>query len=216
MWQTRTDALRYLEDRHPSRLVVVNRAFELLDRCIETYEASADESVYAKACGLSTLKAKNLALGAFSLILDGLGQEAGALLRPMIEYAELLTYLKAHPDQAQRAVDNQLPKAGDRARAINGIYQPLRKHLNEHASHSSFSEHALSHLLDEKLRFRKTQVAVPHVLDRNVRDMVVQLMLLVDEAVICLEHLAPKELESLALDAERLKERLLSVFELEG
>lgn len=67
---------------------------------------------YARVCGLTLLKAKHLALGAYSLILDGLGQEAGALLRPFIEYTELLTYFRKFPSKVDAAIKGKLPSAG--------------------------------------------------------------------------------------------------------
>ena len=92
LWCSRSDALAYLGDKHPSRLAVVERTFELLDDTIDAFETASPRSAYPRICGVTLLKAKNLALGAYSLVLDGLGQEAGALMRPMIEYVELLTY----------------------------------------------------------------------------------------------------------------------------
>ena len=119
------------------------------------------------------MKAKNLAQGSLSLVLDGLGQEAGALLRPMIEYTELLTYLRTFPEKADKVAENTLPSAGQRAKAIGGIYKEFREHLNEHAAHSSCSHFALSHLLTPEFSFRKLQEFVPHVLDANFRDFTV-------------------------------------------
>ena len=108
---------------------------------MEEYELHSTNSTYARICGLTLLKGKNLALGSLSLILDGLGQESGSLLRPMIEYAELLTYLYKSPKEAERAAENDLPKAGKRAKAIGSIYQNLREHLNEllHIAHTATS-----------------------------------------------------------------------------
>jgi hypothetical protein len=55
---------------------------------------------------VTLVKAKNLALGSYSLVLDGLGQEAGALMRPMIEYAELLAYFRLHPEMVKLSATN--------------------------------------------------------------------------------------------------------------
>lgn len=213
-WQARSESWSYLNQRYPSRVSVVSAAFELIDRCVDEYEAQAPESTYARICGLTLLKAKNLALGSLSLVMDGLGQEAGALLRPMIEYAELLTYLHKFPADAEKAALNELPKAGQRAKAIGGIYQCLRDHLNQHASHSSYSHYSLSHLLTPELNFRKEQQFVAHVLERNLRDFTVQLMLLLQQGVIALEYISTSKLEELALSADRLKNRTFDVFQL--
>lgn len=215
LWKTRTDALSYLETHCPLRLAVLREVFEIIDRSIDTYESMSDSNSYARICGLTLLKGKHLAVGAYSLILDGLAQEAGALLRPFIEYTELLTYFRKFPEMVDRAVDNDLPKSGERAKAINGIYRDFRKHLNAHASHSSYSHYSLSHLLEPgTLRFKKQQCAVPNVLDRNLRDFVIQLYLLLHEGVIGLEKLNVSEYEPLAANTDQLKEQLLKVFEL--
>ena len=133
-------------------------------------------------------KSFNLALGAYGLILDGLGQEAGALIRPFIEYHELLAYFRLDPSRVQQAINNKLPSAGKRAQLIAGSFQEFREHLTGHASHSSFSEHSLSHLLDMKeMKIRKEQPMLPVVLFRNMGDFFVQLILLAYEAVNCLQ-----------------------------
>ncbi|MEW6678890.1 MAG: hypothetical protein AB1421_13295 [Pseudomonadota bacterium] len=198
-------------------MAVLLAAIELLDRCIDEYESRAKSDTYARVCGLTLLKAKNLAIGSFSLLLDGLGQEAGALLRPMIEYTELLTYFRLFPEMAEKAAENELPKAGERAKAIKGIYHGLRQHLNEHASHSSYSHYSLSHLLKSDLSFRKMQQFAPQVLDKNVRDLAIQVWLMLYEAALTLERVLPTEaMVALATEADKLKERLTNAFELEA
>lgn len=98
-------------------------------------------------------------------------QEAGALMRPFITYTELLTYFKRLPEKVEAAVNDALPSAGARAKAIDGMYKGAREHLNNHASHSSYSHHSLSHLLEPgTMRLKKLQRTVPAVLERNVRD----------------------------------------------
>ena len=216
MWQARTEALDYLTQKQPSQLAVVERTFELFDACVDAYETAPSIELYPRVCAVTLVKAKNLAHGAFSLILDGLGQEAGALMRPMIEYAELLTYFRIRPEMTERAVAGNLPKAGERAKAIGSIYKTFREHLNQEASHSSFSEHSISHVIDvSTLRLRKSQLMVPEVVDRNVRDLVVQLHLLLREAILSLEPAKSPEFNNLAERYERLKVRMFHVFNLD-
>jgi len=214
IWQTRSASWSYLNDQYPLRVAVVINTYDLIDRCVDEYEAFAKASTYARICGLALLKGKNLSQGALSLILDGLGQEAGALLRPMIEYSELLTYLRKFPDEAEKAAENNLPKAGLRAKAVNGIFHGLREHLNEHASHSSFSHYSLSHLLTPELTFRKIQQFVPKVLEKNFRDFTVQLQLMLQEGVLALEPLRSTRLYELAHAADSLKATCLDAFDL--
>lgn len=215
LWTTRSESIAYMCRTHPSRLDVMDRSFDLLDRIVDAFEAVSQESAYARVCGLTLLKAKNLAFGSYSLILDGLGQETGALMRPMIEYLELLTYFRMFPESVEKATTNTLPSAGKRAEAINGIYKEFREHLNEHASHSSFSQHALSHLQEpSNFKFKKLQKMVPHVLEKNVLDLAIQLFLLILEAARALEPTTSVEYLSIAEKVDKLKSRLLNVFDL--
>ena len=214
LWQTRSLSWSYLNDKHPSRVSVVLNAFTLIDRCVDEFELLSSGSTLARMCGFTLLKGKNLAQGSLSLVLDGLGQESGALLRPMVEYVELLAYFRKYPEQADRATKNALPKAGQRAKAIDSIYQDLRKHLNEHASHSSYSNFALSHLVtpEQELNFRKIQVFIPQVLEVNFRDFAIQLMFLLQQGVLALEPVRSPCLNEMAEAADRLKARMFDVF----
>ena len=216
LWDTRTEAILYLKKDCPAKLSVLLDLFGAIDILIDCYEQNSAENTYARICGLTLLKAKNLGVGSFSLILDGLGQEAGALLRPFIEYTELLTYFRHFPDRAEDAINDKLPSAGVRAKAVNGIYKEFREHLNLHASHSSYSNYALSHLLEPNdFRFKKYQLNVPAVLDRNLRDISVQILLLLFEATRALERLNLKEFDELASRADKLNEKLFQEFELD-
>lgn len=193
--------------------------FQAIDRCIDAYEARSGSDTYARICGLTLLKAKYLAVGSYSLVLDGLAQEAGALIRPFIEYTELLTYFRTFPELVQRATENDLPKAGVRAKAIKGIYKEFREHLSTHASHSSYSNYSLSHLLEPAapgtFSFKKLQRTIPAVLNRNLQDLAIQLYLLLREAVLGL-RIGIDEIEELAGEADTLKERLIKEFALES
>ena len=219
LWTTRGESIAYMYRTHPSRLDVMNRSFDLLDQIVDAFETVSQESAYARVCGLTLLKAKNLAFGSYSLILDGLGQETGALMRPMIEYLELLTYFRMFPESVEKATTNTLPSAGKRAEAINGIYKEFREHLNTHASHSSFSDHSLLHLLEPDLscfNFKKQQNMAPHVLDTNVRDLAAQLQMLLLQAARALEPTNAEHFFSIAGGVDKLKARMLDVFDLKN
>ncbi len=212
IWDAREQSWNHLTAHHPSRVAVLLQTFELIDQCVAEYEAESNNSTYARVCGLTLLKGKNLAQGSLSLVLDGLGQESGALLRPLIEYAELLTYLNQNPEQAENAAVNDLPKAGVRAKAISGTSQGLREHLNEHASHSSYSHYSLSHLLTPELSFRKLQGFVPHVLETNFTNLSLHVEWLLAEAFFAMQHLDTEALPQLALAIQGHRARMLSAF----
>lgn len=169
LWETREQSIAFLKKCHPSRIDVLEKTFALIDELAEAYETSPDMTPYGRVCAVALLKAKNFAVGSYGMILDGHGQEAGALLRPMIEYVEIITYLRLFPEQVANAVEDKLPKAGIRANAIDSIYKRLREYLNQHASHSTFSEYSIRHVVDlEKLRLRKQQQLATHVLLTNL------------------------------------------------
>lgn len=210
LWESRAKALSHLDATRSPWFATLRLLFEAIDDCVDAYQAYAQNSTYARICGLTLLKAKNLAAGALSLILDGLGQEAGALMRPFIEYLELLTFFNKFPAMVEQAPEGKLPSAGERAKAIEGMYQEFREHLNLHASHSSYSVHALSHLIDDPstMRFRKVQSMVPHVLERNLQNLTIQLWMLLHEGVCSLERVPGDQFQRMAQITESLHEEL--------
>jgi len=211
LWKARTEALTFLHRERPAQIEAVEQLFGLADACIDAYEAQADD-LYSKVCGLTTLKAKNLAVGMYSLTLGGLAQEAGSLARPFIEYAELLTYFRMVPEAVTDALAGELPNAGTRAKRIGGIYLQFREHLNEHASHSSYSSHSLAHLTDPTTkRIRKLQAMHPAVLERNVGDFAVLFVLMLQQSVLGLERSGDQSrVVYLAKICDELRERILA------
>jgi hypothetical protein len=213
LWKARTEALTFLRRERPAQIEVIEGLFGLADDCVDAYESQTDD-LYSTVCGLTALKGKNLALGMYSLTLDGLGQEAGALARPFIEYAELLTYFRMVPEAVDDALAGELPSAGMRAKKIEGIYERFRKHLNEHASHGSYSSHSLAHLRDPATkRLRKLQAMHPDVLQRNVGDFAIQFVMMLQEAVLGLERSPDRsQLISLATRCDELRGKILASF----
>jgi hypothetical protein len=215
LWQTREESLKHLKARYPSRLDVIDQTFALIDDLVDAYESAPEEGFYARLCAVAVLKAKNYAVGSFSMILDGHGQEAGALLRPMIEYAEIITYFRLFPEKVDLALDDKLPKVGERAKAIDSVYHDLRKYLNENASHSAFSEAAIKNVFDfQELTFRKRQQLAPYALLTNLTTLIVQILVLLTEAVLSLERTQSERFMELAERFERLKARMFDVYNL--
>lgn len=216
LWRTRHHSEEMLEKDFKAQARVIEKAFDIVDECIDLFDQRAADDDYHRVCGLVLAKARNYALGVYSLILDGLGQEAGALLRLLIECHELLTYFRLDPNRISKAINNNLPKAGKRAQSINGHFKELRDHLNENASHSSFSYHALNHLLDKpEMRIRKEQPMLPVVLFRNTRNFFLQFLLMSIEATECLQaaEMRSADKQAAAIDALRLE--AISVFKLD-
>lgn len=214
LWDTREKSLQYLQQWHPSRVAVLEQAMLLCDDIVEAFETAPEESYYPRVCAIALLKAKSYTLSAYSVILDGHGHEAGALLRPMIEYAELVTYLRHFPQKADLALENKLPSAGSRAKALGtSIYEDLRKYLNEHAAHSTFSNHSIQHLFDfETLKLRKDRNFAATVLLTNLDALIQQVLVMLQEAVLALEVTEAKDLIPIAHRFERLKSRTFDVY----
>jgi hypothetical protein len=118
------------------------------------------------------------------------------------------------PDAVNDALAGELPSAGKRAKKIEGIHQPFREHLNEHASHGSYSSHSLAHLRDPTTRnLRKLQVMHPAVLERNVGDFAVQFVFMLQESVLGLQQSPDQSrLSSLASRCDELRQRILAWF----
>jgi len=216
LWKTRADSLAHLQALSGNRLGVAEEVLVTIDMVIDAFEESAAADEYHRVCGITLLKAKQLGFGAYSLLLDGLGQEAGALLRPFIEYKELLTFFTKFPDKVQHALDQKLPSAGKRAAQIDGDYRGLREFLNTTAAHSSYSDEALRHLIEPGgFRFKKYQVLIPKVLEENFRMLVVMLYLLLIEGTRALDQREKEVVTKLAPRIDGLKAKIISAFELE-
>ena len=137
---------------------------------------------------MTVVKGRRLAICCRTLILEMHGQEAGAVLRPLIECIELAAYLRDDPSRVQMALEDKLPTAGKRARIIEGEFQGLRNHLNEYASHASLRGDSIAHLLDfEKMQLVIEQPFDSKVLRRNLQTLVAISALLACEAARCVE-----------------------------
>ena len=62
LWKARTEALTFLHQERPEQIEVIEGLFAFADDCVDSYEAQADDDLYSTLCGLTTVKAKNLAL----------------------------------------------------------------------------------------------------------------------------------------------------------
>jgi len=60
LWKARTQALTFLGRERSAQFEVIGKLFMLADDCIDAYELQEDD-LYSVMCGLTTLKAKNLA-----------------------------------------------------------------------------------------------------------------------------------------------------------
>ena len=153
LWSTRIETQNWLNGRFKKESDFVAEGFLLMDECIECFsrqKASLPEfdGLFAKICGQTTVKARNYILGCYSLTIDALSQESGALLRPYLETYELLMYFRLEPKRVIEARDQKLPSAGKIAQKIDGQFHELRKFLSDNSSHFGFTDDSLRHLID--------------------------------------------------------------------
>jgi hypothetical protein len=130
MWSTRERSLQALKTELAAQERALASSFGVLDECLGRFSARMGSSEFHRACGLVAAKARHLVHAQYSLALEGLAQEAGALLRPLIECFELLTYFEEAPARVREAVEGRLPSAGKIAKAIAGSFRlPDRRWL---------------------------------------------------------------------------------------
>ena len=175
LWQARQKSLEWLANELVEQKALIDKGFELLDKCIailnQHNKTSDDEfnGKFSRVINITLAKTRNLLLGSYGMLLDAVAQEAGSLLRPIIEAYELLIYFRLEPSRVDQAIDGKLPSAGQRAKKIEGEFKDLREHLNAHASHVSFDYESSKHLFDfQKSEIKAIQVQTVDVLERNV------------------------------------------------
>lgn len=189
MWNTRTRAISALETELHEEATIIYQAFSLFDKMIAIFNSSTQDVTFCNVTGLTLLKARTLAQGSFSMLLDGLAQEAGALLRPLVECLELLTYFYNEPQRVNEALEEKLPSAGEIGKRIQGKFQNLRNYLNEHASHFSFAFESMSHLIDFNTgNWKVIQPYNKKVLKTNMTTLFAVLVLLLYQAANCLAY----------------------------
>ncbi len=155
IWGTRNQSNNWLQKELFEEKEALEIGFSLLDNCVSILESIGmreGDNLQKKLYSIGSLtlaKSTHFLLGCFSLTLDGLSQESGALFRPLIETYELLVYLRLDPSRVEEVTNDKLPSAGICfAQLISGKFYDLRKHLNEHASHFKYKYSSVSHLVD--------------------------------------------------------------------
>ncbi len=102
LWKTREEALAALEGPLRQEAAMLQDAFALMDECIA--HLITRDTTFTRVCAITMIKARNLELGCYSLALDGLAQEGGALFRLVVETLELLTYFWKDPARVEEAI----------------------------------------------------------------------------------------------------------------
>jgi hypothetical protein len=210
LWTCREESYAALRATLGPLASLLDSAFARVDEAVDYFQEFllTTPAPDGRVCAVTVIKGRNLALGCYGLALDGLAQESGALLRPLLETIELLTYLRSVPGAVDNALVGKLPKAGKRAAEIGSPFQELREHLNVHASHLGFGADSKRHLLDIPAgRFRAVQPFNQAVLEQNMAMLFVFTASLAREAALCFQWcgvgVVPTSAESLVNKALR-------------
>ena len=135
LWVARRDAEQALSSYMAAESKLLDRAFQQAEYLAQRLDGFEPATPFSRVTALVTAKARNLAQACYSLALDGLAQESGAVARVWLESIELLTYLRLAPEKAEAALDGKLPTAGERAKKIGSAVGNVRKFWSETASH---------------------------------------------------------------------------------
>ena len=199
LWITREESLNALKSKLLVEARYIEKGFTTIDTLLRIFEDNKND-IFCMVCSFALLKGKNLCISIYSLSLDGLAQESGALLRPAIECFEKLDYFSADTKRIQEALENKLPSAGNISKKINGKFESLRKHLNLVASHFSFDPIACKHLINWKNgSLRYYQKYNKTVLRQNLWTLFSIMVFTINSAVRCLRF---KELLDIELGKE--------------
>lgn len=211
VWDTRHAAELDLQNSLAAEAECLQDLLDSIELCAS--RCSRVDSPFGRVVGLIVTKGRNMAVACYSLSMDGLAQESGALLRPLIEAIELLKYLRSDPSRIDEAIDGRLPPAGKIAKRIGGEFQELRDHLNRNASHMSVSYDALRHLLDFQSG-AVLRVVQPHrvaVLRRNLQTLLAFTIFLAVESLLCLSVAEGADDRALAKQIESQRQRAISI-----
>jgi len=212
LWETRRSAEQALSQSLRPYSDLLSEAFASVNVCVGRLERV--DAPFGRVCALVLIKARNLALACYSLSLDALAQEAGAVFRPLIESLELLEYLRQDPQRVTETLEDRLPKAGVIAQRIQGKFKRLRDYLNAHASHLSVSPEAMGHLVDLTVgQLRTIQPYSEPVLRGNLRTLLAVVVWLAIEAANCVSVAKSRVDDAFADSVDDLKRRAFELFE---
>jgi hypothetical protein len=213
LWAVRAAAERYLETEMPSERQLLDRAFQQAEYLAERLAGMEPGTPFSRMTGLVAAKARRLAHACYSLALDALAQESGAVARVWLESIELLTYLRLAPERAEGILNGKLPSAGERAKKINSQASALRKMWNETASHIGFDWNTWRHFFNHGTgQIRARQGFNSPVLRTNLGLVFALMTWTIRETALCLNTAQGFLDEGVARQIDSLKNEGFDVF----
>ena len=192
IWSAREKSLHWLNNELKPESRILQEGFDYLGNLVELYEKTGNnegEGETRQFCIIGSItlaKLSHLFLGCYSLALEGLPQESGALLRPLIETYELLVYFRQDKSRINQIIEGKLPSAGIIGKKISGDYQDLRECLNDSASHFSYKIDSVRHLSGKNAKIQSIPNHSLKVLRTNMQLLNVFQTIILFEAVNCL------------------------------
>jgi hypothetical protein len=195
----------------------LQEGFDYLEMFVELFQRISDDEgecqigQFCRICIVTLAKFSHLLLGIYSLMLDALAQESGALLRPVIETYELLVYLRLDISRINEVLEDKLPSAGTIGKKISGDYQNLRDYLNDNASHFSYKIESVRHLFGQNSKITPTPLHSLKVLRTNLSLLNSFQVFMLIEAVNCL-YAVEFDANSIADEIEKWRDKSVKTF----
>lgn len=214
IWSVREKSLIWLNNDLQQEARVIQEGFDYIDKIVDILqnisiqERDSQKGVFCRICMLTLSKFNRLLLGSYSLMLDAIAQEAGALLRPIIETYELLVYFRQDISRIDEVLNDKLPSAGIIGERISGDFKKLRGYLNDNASHFSFKPESLRHLFDHKAQVQPSPSHSLSVFLKNITIINAFQIFMLVEAINCLYTI---DYDVTLLDNEISKWRIKSI-----
>ena len=220
IWSTREQSLAWLGNELLQESKVVQEGFDHLGMFVELFQHIGDKEgesqvgQFCRICIVTLAKFNRLILGCYSLMLDALAQESGALLRPLIETYELLVYFRQDISRINELLEDRLPSAGVIGKRITGDYQNLREHLNDNASHFSYKIGSVQPLFSEDAKIKLMPTPNLEVLRINLQLLNTFQVFVLIESVNCLFAIG-YDANSRADEIEKWRDNCVKMFMLE-
>ncbi|MHB8089392.1 MAG: hypothetical protein ACYDH2_14210 [Anaerolineaceae bacterium] len=213
IWFAREEAIRWLGNELKAQSDVIEKGFDYIGHLVTLYETIGNQESetwigqYCRVLSITLAKSLHILLGCYSLAMDGLAQESGALLRPLIETHELLIYLRQDKSRIMQVIEGNLPTAGKIGKEIAGENQALRDHLNDNASHFSYKKDSIRHLFAKNASIKSTPTHSIEVFRKNLNVLNALQYITLEEGFTSLDEIMfdvtkfAKEVEEWRIDA---------------